>query len=483
MCLGLVGSGVPMGKFVGFCVGLFVLAVGFVALSRGAEMAVLIGAFRSEPALHKIAWAVIVLVPLTMLPFAVWLWDTLLRQRQAAKALELRLDGARQSVKDLGELQGEADGGVQHLTLTDPEDAIAALKRRITEAERFAEVQRLRHEDKGLEARIDDIRAQQQGLKERLAPVLDTRRELEQVFLELDSHQSDIDRALAEIASGDDAIALDVKVKNLAEFVRRSHARCDQIEFASKTVATLNEACMDLHGRLLPFAAVEDGLAARLRQVSERTDRLASEMDVLERTPEGTLDECVRKLSENKKKLDEDVAQLDAQFSQLANLRRDVGGLFAAFDRTLSMLSIAKNGDGSGSNVDAHVEDVARFIERTHVQFDEIARRMVILGQLKTRLGELQARLAPLESDEAGVLRVIEDLEEIRDRLTMRIRRIEGGEEGDLAARVRTFAESKRELEERVSSLTDQFTRLATVRKDIAGLFDKLSSAVNASSN
>jgi Flp pilus assembly pilin Flp len=34
-----------------------------------------------------------------------------------------------------------------------------------------------------------------------------------------------------------------------------------------------------------------------------------------------------------------------------------------------------------------------------------------------------------------------------------------------------------------VSNLTDQFTKLSTIRKDIAGLFDKLSSAVNGSAN
>ncbi len=64
----------------------------------------------------------------------------------------------------------------------------------------------------------------------------------------------------------------------------------------------------------------------------------------------------------------------------------------------------------------------------------------------------------------------------------MKVRSIEGGEEGDLAARVKAFAETKRELEERVASLADQFTKLSTIRKDIAGLFDKLSSAVSASS-
>ena len=64
-----------------------------------------------------------------------------------------------------------------------------------------------------------------------------------------------------------------------------------------------------------------------------------------------------------------------------------------------------------------------------------------------------------------------------------RIRRIEEGADGCLAVRVQKFAETKRELEQRVSSLGEHFVKLATIRKDIAGLFEKLSGAVNASSN
>ena len=80
-------------------------------------------------------------------------------------------------------------------------------------------------------------------------------------------------------------------------------------------------------------------------------------------------------------------------------------------------------------------------------------------------------------------MKLINDLQDIREKLIDKIRRVEGGEEGDLAARVRVFADTKRELEERVSGLTDQFTKLSTIRKDIAGLFDKLSSAVNGSAS
>jgi len=48
---------------------------------------------------------------------------------------------------------------------------------------------------------------------------------------------------------------------------------------------------------------------------------------------------------------------------------------------------------------------------------------------------------------------------------------------------VRRFTESKRELEHRVSLLNEQFLRLAAIRKDIAGLFEKLSNAVSTSAN
>jgi hypothetical protein len=81
------------------------------------------------------------------------------------------------------------------------------------------------------------------------------------------------------------------------------------------------------------------------------------------------------------------------------------------------------------------------------------------------------------------VAKLIEELDTIREKLIVKVRNIEGGEEGDLAARVRAFAEAKRELEDRVSALADQFTKLSSLRKDIAGLFDKLSNAVNASSH
>jgi methyl-accepting chemotaxis protein len=78
---------------------------------------------------------------------------------------------------------------------------------------------------------------------------------------------------------------------------------------------------------------------------------------------------------------------------------------------------------------------------------------------------------------------LIAQVAEIRDRLVAKIESIEADENGDLATRVNAFIETKQELERRVSSVTEHFSQLATIRNDIAGLFDKLSNAADTSSN
>lgn len=458
---------------------LFVLAVGIILLTQGSEVAALFDAFRSESAVHKLAWIVILLVPLVLLPSAVWLTDTLVRQRKAADALTLRLDGARQGVKELAKSQVDAEAAVHHLARTDPEDAISAMQHRLTEAGRFALVQQNRNEIGDLNSRVDDIRSQQEALKQRLAPVLEKRRSIEQLFVELDSRQTDIERTLAEIAHGDDAVHLDIRLKNLMEFVRRSHERCEAVESASKTIAGLTEAYAELQTRLAPFAANADGVTRRVKNLSEARDALAAELDSLQRTPEGSLAERVQKFADDKKRLEDNVAQLSSQYSKLATLRNDIETLFANFDEALDKLAVASGAADS----DAGVEELKQFIDETQTHVAEIERKMGVFGQLRTKLGDLQSRLAPLESDESGVVSIIGELQEVRDRLAAKIKRIDEGENGDLAARVKSFADAKKELEERVAGLTDQFSRLATIRKDISGLFDKLSSAVNTSAN
>jgi len=464
------------------CGALFVLALAFLVLAEGREAGEMLNAFRSQSLVSKLAWAVIVLVPLILVPAAVWLGETLVRQRQAAHALELRLDGVRQGVKTLVKSQVEAEAAVHHLARTDPEDAMSAMKQRLTEAERFAQIQTGRNEIGDLSSRVEEIRAQQQALQARLAPVLEKRRSIDQLFTELDSRQNDIEHTLAEISGGNDAVALDISLKKMMEFVRQSHERCDDIERASKVIAGLHEDFAELQTRLAPFAAPDDGIVKRVKELSATRDRLAQDVGSLEQTPQGTLAARVQKFAEDRNLLDDRLSQLDAQFSKLATLRGDIASLSTHFDHALDALADPKVEVGA-ADIDSRIEELVTFIEATQAHLDEIERRAGAFGQLKTKLGELQSRLLPLEADQGGVVTLIEELRQIRDRLFAKIRQIDEDEDGGLAERVKKFSETKRELEERVSSLTEQFSKLATIRRDIAGLFDKLSGAVNASAN
>jgi hypothetical protein len=71
----------------------------------------------------------------------------------------------------------------------------------------------------------------------------------------------------------------------------------------------------------------------------------------------------------------------------------------------------------------------------------------------------------------------------MRDRLIAKIEHLEADENGNLAARVDTFVEARQELEKRVMTVTEHFSKLATIRSDIAGLFDKFSNVADTSSN
>jgi len=471
-----------MGKIVGIGVALLALAAGFLLLTEGRAMGPLFDAFRSQPLLSQGAWVVIALVAIALILCVVWLGVMLAQQRRSSRVLEARLDGVREGAKSLREAQAGADADMHNLARTDPEDMLAALQQRLTEALRFTQVQHSRNESSDLQSRVDGLRAQQRVLKERLVPVLEQRRAVEQLFMELQSQQNDIDRTLDEIASGDAAIALDVGLKDMMEFVRCSHGRCDDIERAAKVVAGLKQDYADLATRLIPFAAADSGVASQIGQLRDARDRLAAEIEFLQHTPEGPLTERVQRFADDKKALDGRLAALNDEFSRLATLRQDVGGLFAAFDRALDVLAISGRGDNVG-DVDARTEGLTSYIIATQAHLDDIERRLTIFGQLKTKLGEVQSRLIPLETEPGGVLSMIAELAEIRDRLTAKMRRIEESEDGSLAERVKKFTEVKRELEERVAMLSEQCVKLATIRNDIAGLFEKLSSAVSAAAN
>jgi chromosome segregation ATPase len=99
------------------------------------------------------------------------------------------------------------------------------------------------------------------------------------------------------------------------------------------------------------------------------------------------------------------------------------------------------------------------------------------LSELKQKFGALEARLAPLDAKDTGVVGMLKALSGAGDRLAAAIARLEQDEGAGLAQRIRELSETKRELEERIASLFAQFSAIESIHKDINGLFAKLSQA------
>jgi len=242
----------------------------------------------------------------------------------------------------------------------------------------------------------------------------------------------------------------------------------------------LSEEFSELGKRVAPFAAADDGITQRVKELSGVKDKLATDIEALQRTPQGALAERVQSFADDKTRLDDGVANLNVQFSKLSALRKDIEGLFGNFDRALDVLSIGADGK---IDVDSRAAELSTFIATTQAHVDDIERKLGVFSQMRTRLGDLQSRIAPLESSDGGVVNVIETTQGLRDKLTAQIESLEHGDNGDLAARVKALSETKKDLEDRVASLSEHYSKLATIRRDIAGLFDKLSSTVGSTSN
>jgi chromosome segregation ATPase len=110
----------------------------------------------------------------------------------------------------------------------------------------------------------------------------------------------------------------------------------------------------------------------------------------------------------------------------------------------------------------------------------EIERMMATFVQLKGELDTLKSRLAPLEDKQSGVKSLVNGLHDIRAQLTSTIERLDHDGGATLAERATKLTETKQALDERVSGMIEQFSKLEGINTDMRGLFDKLRSEVDA---
>jgi predicted nucleic acid-binding Zn-ribbon protein len=157
---------------------------------------------------------------------------------------------------------------------------------------------------------------------------------------------------------------------------------------------------------------------------------------------------------------------IEALFAELQSSQDDI-------ERTLAVIEEDKNGD----TLAERLQKIAEFIAGTGSRFEDIERSLQKLLRLKGEFGELQVRLGPLEEKETGVKGVLQSLRDQREQLVADIDRLDKDEGANLATRVDQLAQAKKELEDQVSGLLEQFSRLDGMHKEISGLFAKLNFA------
>ena len=79
----------------------------------------------------------------------------------------------------------------------------------------------------------------------------------------------------------------------------------------------------------------------------------------MQQTPQGSLAERVQAFADDKKKLEDGVANLEIELSRPASLRKDVEGVSANFDRALDLVSTSAAADAEG-----RLAELSQFVRR-----------------------------------------------------------------------------------------------------------------------
>jgi chromosome segregation ATPase len=308
-------------------------AAGWALYSMEFHPALLLEYIMSRPLPEQIAWAIIGLVPLILLAVALLLREKLERQRRATELLEARLGGVRQAVSGLVEAQKDNESATNYLGASEPEDAIAALEGRLTEAEQVAELHQARNDATDLFARIEQVRQQQNLVRQKLAVVIGKRRSIEALVAELQNSQNEIENELLSMEQDKDGRLLVERLQRIADFGAGTGPRFEQIERCMETLLRLKGDFDVLQGRLMPLEDQETGVRSAFRSLSKTRELLAASIDRIEREEGMPLAARVQKLALARQELDGQVTQMVEQFSKLDAIHKDISELFGKLNQ------------------------------------------------------------------------------------------------------------------------------------------------------
>jgi uncharacterized coiled-coil DUF342 family protein len=318
---------------IGCSIAILVIAVGVELFFLDFKLEHLIDMIMSQPLPQRLGWIAIGTAPLLLFFVAMLEHERLVQQRKTADVLATRLRGVKDEVSALETAQKDGDRATNYLLRTDPEDAIMGLQKRLAAAQQVADVHHNRNEADDLMARVEDLRRQQNTIRERLGELIAKRRSIDLLFSELQSSQEDMEQTLSSIEEDKNGDTLQERLRKLTEFIRTSNARCEMIEISLQALLEHKSEIGTVEGRLAPLADSQTGVKSLLKALHDTQDGLAATINHLENDEGMGLAMRVQQLAEARSELEQRVTALQEQFGKLDAIHRDISGLFAKLNQ------------------------------------------------------------------------------------------------------------------------------------------------------
>ncbi|KJC41242.1 hypothetical protein UP06_25395 [Bradyrhizobium sp. LTSP857] len=461
-----------------FLVAWFVLLAAIALLAPqafGYDVAHLPALFAGLPVPQRIATGALLATALALIGAATW---RLSRQDRSLKTLRDRLKKTREDVVVAHALQNHLDATVQHLIESDPREAVSALHDKLGETEQRALLQQGRNQSTDMHDQLAEIRRRQQALREMVGKVADQRRAVEPVFTEIRDRQNQLERSLLDLETDDRKNNLADRLKSIAHDISTLLSRVGAVQ---DTFSTLNQYKEDLaksHAEMVPLRSSDAGINALIGELGLSHERLAKTVDELETGGEAPLSARVETLSQNKIEIEQRLARIDDSANILKAIRLDfeeLGQRRAQLERSLADVET----DPDGKTLADRQNALNDFVIQSRQRLGALQETLATLNAFKTELSKSQADLVPLKAPVFGIEALITEVSSTRDLLAKTVGEIEANGGVPLASRVDALTKSKREVEDRLVRIFDNFNALDGLRKEIGGIFSTIRNSLN----
>jgi len=433
--------------------------------------------FLELPQAQRWAAGFIVVMAISLIGTSIFLSLRMSRQGESLKLLRARLKSARDDMVVAHGLQNHFDGVVQHLVDSTPQEAVAALQKRLTETEQKVALQQSQNEATDIEEQLDDIRRRQQALRETVGEVAEKRRVTEPVFAEIKDRQRQLERSLSKLEVDDNKNNLADRLQEIGVEVLAIQKRLTVLQ---ESLVTLNRFKDDLdktNTELVPLQAQGAGIYAAIDELRPAYERLNKKIDEFELKDGETISSHVEALSRSKMEIEQKVARLDDCFHILETLSLDFGELRerqAHLERSIADVET----DSNGKSLIDRQNALNEFVLAARLRLSTLESSFSTLNRFKEELTKAQADLVPLQAPEFGIESLIGEVHTIREIVLKTLTEIESNGDNSLGSRLEQLSTSKREIDDRLAQVFEHFGKLDSIRKDIGGIFMAIRSAL-----